>query len=242
MAATIRCAECPLRRRDAFRALPPEQIAFIQEMKIGERRFAPGETLMRQGARRGDLLTLLEGWAFRHKTLEGGRRQILNFLLPGDLIGLQRHMEGESPHAVEALTPARACVLDGSKLWELYHRFPSMGFDVTWLACAEESIVDTNLLFVGQYSALPRIAALLESLQHRVDAHGPDAAAALPLSQQHLADALGLSVVHVQRSLRLLRQRGAVDVTRGGVRVVDIELLTRLGLRPPGISVPRPLL
>jgi CRP-like cAMP-binding protein len=82
------CAACRLRRLSAFTPNTPEQIAFIQEHKVGEQVFAAGGTILAEGQSTDRLFTLLIGWAFRHKTLPDGRRQILNFLLPGDLIGL----------------------------------------------------------------------------------------------------------------------------------------------------------
>ena len=85
--------------------------------------------------------TLLHGWAFRYKMLDDGRRQILNFALPADMVGLQGALMREMEHSVEALTPLTLCVFPRSKLWDLYSRFPSLAFDITWLAAREEQSV-----------------------------------------------------------------------------------------------------
>jgi len=238
------CDACPLRQLDVFRRLPAEQVAFIQSMKRGERGYEAGATLVKEGARNAELFTVLDGWAFRYKTLEDGSRQILNFLLPGDLIGLQKQMEGESPHGVEALTEMHACVLDGGRLWSLYTNFPSLAHDVTWLACTEQSIVDENLLSVGQRSALRRVAALLHMLHARVRelTVAGSMPILLPLTQQHIADALGLSVVHTQRTLRALRARKVVDSSRGAVQVIDEAALMHLAGATAQAPVPRALL
>lgn len=239
---TIPCEACPIRQLKAFKPLPPEELAFIQSMKRGERTFADGETVVRLGSRSTELFTVLCGWAFRYKTLDDGSRQILNFLLPGDLIGLQKQMDGESQHGVEALGELRVCVLDGNRLWSLYSNHPSLAHDITWLACTEQSLVDENLLSVGQRASLRRVAALMHALQTRLRQLYPDETPRLPLTQQHVADALGLSLVHTQRVLRELRARKVIDTSRGEVLVTDDEQLARLAGAGPELPMPRALL
>jgi CRP-like cAMP-binding protein len=238
----ISCGACPLRQVNAFRRLPSEQVAFIQSMKRGERDYAAGDTVLKQGARNAELFTVLDGWAFRYKTLEDGSRQILNFLLPGDLIGLQKQMDGESQHGVEALTAMRACVLDGTRLWSLYTNFPDLAHDVTWLACTEQSIVDENLLSVGQRSSVRRVAALFYVLQMRIKDLSLGQPLLLPLAQQHVADSLGLSLVHTQRTLRSMRNRRLIDTSRGAVQVLDEAELGRLAGATAGPRAARALL
>src|ERR1700760_4417777 len=106
------CAACRLRRLRTFANGTPEQIAFIQQHKIGEIVLPAGGTLFEEGRKADRLYTLLSGWAFRYKTMPDGRRQILNFLLPGDLIGLQSRMMDTAEHGVEVLTDAVFCAFE----------------------------------------------------------------------------------------------------------------------------------
>src|SRR5665213_1976624 len=81
------------------------------------------------------------GCAFRYKTLPDGRRQILNYALPSDLIGLQGAVNDEMQHSVEALTDVTLCVFPREKLWDLYKDYPALAFDITWLAAREEQML-----------------------------------------------------------------------------------------------------
>ena len=106
------------------------------------------------------LSTLLAGWAFRFKTVPDGRRQILNFLLPGDFIGLQQEFADGSGHGVEALTDTALCVFPRDGLWDLFRQFPSLGYDLTWLAAREEGM----LVGISSGATLAAIAQKLPEL------------------------------------------------------------------------------
>ena len=85
------------------------------------------------------LYTVLEGWAFRHKQIEDGRRQVLNFALPGDLIGLQLAIMNEMQHTVTALTRTRLCVFQRDKVWSVFSDHAALGFAMTWSRRARSS-------------------------------------------------------------------------------------------------------
>ncbi len=102
----VPCTQCPLRVCEAFRTISEDELEFIAKLKLGELRTGPATTLLREGSPSEQLFTLLEGWAFRYKTLEDGRRQITSFVLPGDLVGIQSSMQGEMDHSVDTLTAA----------------------------------------------------------------------------------------------------------------------------------------
>lgn len=226
----IPCPGCPLRRDGPFKAYTDEQIAFINSFKIAHVGVRAGETIIAAGETQTKLYTLFSGWAFRHKTLPDQRRQILNFLLPGDPIGFQANMFEEAPHSVEALTDVQLCVLDGEKLWELYRHHPRIAFDVTWLTAHEEGVVDENLLGVGQRTAQESIAALVIQLCKRAEALGlkNGKGVEFPLTQQHIADALGLSLVHTNKSMRKLEKLGLFSIRGRMLDIVNGRALEKL--------------
>ncbi len=204
------CEKCPLRGIESFRNFEAKELEFVSAFKAGELVAESGTTIFAEGSHNSHLYTVLSGWGFRFKTLENGRRQILNFILPGDLVGLQGTLLGEMQHSVEALSDMLLCVFERSRLHELYRQFPSLAFDVTWLSSKEEQILDEHLLSIGQRSALERAAYLLLFLFSRAEIRGltRGKSLSLPLTQQHVADALGLSLVHTNRVLnRLARQK-----------------------------------
>lgn len=244
-AADQPCLECPLRRLPLFLDQTAEEVALVQSLKRRAARLGALETLIHEGQTDAPLYTLHEGWAFRYKTLSDGRRQILSFLLAGDFIGVQQKMGDAAAHGVDTLTDAVFCVFQRDALWEIHRRSPSMGFNVTWLTAHEESLVDDTLLSVGRRSAEERIAMLLILLFKRASALQADGGASgvpFPLTQQHVADGLGLSLVHTNKTLRKLERRGLHHISNGRLFMRDVKALARLAdLYGDGRPAQRPL-
>jgi CRP-like cAMP-binding protein len=239
------CNACPLRQLPLFIAHSGEELELVQSLKRRELELAAGDTLIHEGQTDAPLYTLLTGWAFRFKTLSDGRRQILSFLLAGDFVGVQQKMGDASAHGVQMLTDASLCVFQRDALWELHRRSPTMGFNITWLTAHEESLVDDTLLSVGRRSAEERIAMLLILLFKRAAALQADGGAGgvpFPLTQQHVADGLGLSLVHTNKTLRKLEKRGLHRIDNGRLFLRDVKALVRLAdLYGDGKPPPRPL-
>lgn len=245
MSDVLPCSQCPLRPLPLFLSHNEEELELVQSLKRRELRLGPDETLIDEGQTDAPLYTLLSGWAYRFKTLSDGRRQILNFLLAGDFIGVQQKMSDAAAHGVVTLTEAVFCVFQRDALWELHRRSPSMGFNITWLTAHEESMVDDTLLSVGRRSAEERIASLLILLFKRAAALQRDGGAdgvPFPLTQQHVADGLGLSLVHTNRTLRRLERRGLHQIRGGRLYLRDVKALARIAdLYGDGRPPQRPL-
>lgn len=240
----VPCAACPLRARDAFKAKSDEEISFIQNMKIEHRVVPAGGEIIHHGQTDAELFTLFSGWAFRHKTLEDGRRQILNILLPGDLMGLQASLLDASDHGIEALTHVEVCVFSRRKTWSLFEHMPQLAYELAWLGAREENLVDENLTSIGQRSARERMAALVLGLYRRADHLGlvTDRAFVFPLSRQHIADALGLSLVHTIKTWSYLRRIGLFSISNGYLTLLNPRLTERWAKCFDQEWRPRPLL
>jgi CRP-like cAMP-binding protein len=213
----VSCFECRLRASGAFKPVSDLELAFINEMKRDHLVCPPGAEIIAAGQDQAELYTLYAGWAFRCKTLPDGRRQIFNIHLPGDLIGLQGAMFEAASYSVEAITEVQLCLLPRRKVWSLFENMPELSFDVTWLGAREESHVDESLTSAGRRNAAERIAALIIMLYKRLDAIGMvvNGAMPFPLTQQHMADMLGLSLVHTNKSLAKLRRLGMFSQANG---------------------------
>ena len=239
------CSQCPLRALPLFLPHSSEELELVQSLKRSELQVHAGKTLIDQGQTDAPLYTLLQGWAFRFKTLRDGRRQILNFLLAGDFIGVQQKMGDAAAHGVVALSDSVFCVFKRDALWELHRQQPSMGFNITWLTAHEESLLDDTLLSVGRRTAEERVASLLVLLFKRAAALQTDAGKGgvpFPLTQQHIADGLGLSLVHTNKTLRKLERRGLHRIEDGRLYLRDTKSLARLAdLYGDGRPPPRPL-
>lgn len=238
------CHACVLRGLEKFRDFTPRELDFISGFKVNELHLPPGSTILEEQRHSAHLYTILGGWAFRYKLLEDGRRQILNFVLPGDLLGLQGSLMGEMQHSVEALTAVRLCVFERERLSELYRQFPSLAFDITWLAAREERMLDEHLLSVGRRSAIERAAYLLVFLFDRARSlqTAETGRILLPISQQHVADTLGLSIVHTNKTLRKLAERGLIRWQGRACDVLDEQGLRTISAWHDTASMNRPFI
>lgn len=224
------CIACRLRQTGAFTPVMPEELSFIENFRSGTSAVPAGGTILYEQKPNGKLLTLYSGWAFRYKTLSDGRRQILNFLLPGDLIGLQQKFSDGPIHGIEAVTDVTLCVFPREGLWGLFRQHPSLGYDITWLSAREEGMVDDNLLTAGRRNATERVAMLLMHLYRRLERIGlaEDGSVEFPINQQHIADILGLSLVHTNKTLRRLRKLGLYELQNGRLRLLNTRALERI--------------
>jgi len=224
------CRECPLRRLPAIKTNTLDEIDFIQRQKTAEISYRAGAALVQEGQRDERLFTLLSGWAFRFKAMPDGRRQILNFLLPGDLIGMQGRLFDEAPHGVEALSTVTLCAFTRERTWDVFREYPELAYTLTWLCAHEERMIDDGLLSVGRRTALERVAMLIAHLWSRARQLEMLANGVLvfPPTQAHIADALGLSAVHTNRTLQILRKRGLLALANGVLSGVDELGLKRL--------------
>lgn len=223
------CQQCPLRTLPDFRDFTPKELDFVSHFKSGELSSERGATILVEGMHSAHLFTVLSGWAFRYKLLPDGRRQIMNYVLPGDLIGLQGSLMGEMDHSVEALTPVTLCVFERSKLERLFERHASLAYDLTWIASAEERILDEHLLSIGRRTALERTAYLLSFIHQRAHLAGVNGGRrVIPITQQHVADTLGLSLVHTNKTLRKLADRKLMRWQEKGCEILDADGLQAL--------------
>ncbi|MEP7452437.1 Crp/Fnr family transcriptional regulator [Phyllobacterium sp. SB3] len=244
-ALTVRqypCERCPLQDYPHFQPHEKEEVEFLSGFKMGELVADVGSTVLGEGTSSAHLFTVLSGWAFRYKTLEDGRRQILNYVLPGDLIGLQGSVMKEMQHSVEALSPMVLCMFQRDKLPNLFRSFPSIAYDITWLASREEQMLDEILLSVGRRSALERAAYLFAFIYQRAKSVGmvKNDKLIVPLRQQHVADTLGLSIVHTNKTLKKLAARGALRWLDRGCEVLSHQMLLDISRWQGLPAAPRP--
>ena len=223
------CVDCPLRSFDLFEDFTPQTLAFMEKFKIGEMSVEPGSPLLMEGSNSPQLFTALRGMGVRYKTLESGARQVINFVLPGDFIGLQAAVMGEMKHSVGATTAMTLCVFDRSALWDVFRHTPRRAYDLTWLGAVEEHFLGEALTVIGQRAGIDRLAWALLRLFKKLRALGIGEAHAVPLPfrQQDMADALGLSLVHTNKSLQKLRQSRLLEWSSGMLTIPDTAALAR---------------
>ena len=240
----VPCDKCPLRRCAYFLPFSDEELAFMLRFKAGELTVDAGSTVLMEGSNSPQLFTVLSGMGTRYKTLEDGQRQVINFLFPGDFVGLQAGIMGEMKHSVEASTPMVLCVFNRSDLWNMFKTHPGRAYDLTWIAAVEEHFLGESLAALGQLTAGQRVGWALLRIHHRLRAVGLEKAGAVPLAfrQQDLADALGLSLVHTNKTLMHLRKAGLARWSDGTLLIADRTKLAAYAGSAPEPLEKRPLM
>lgn len=221
------CESCPLHKSPLFTDVSSEDRRTTQRFKSGELMVDPGTPIMMESTNSPQLYTALRGMGLRYTTLPNGERQVINFIFPGDFIGLQAGVMGEMNHSVEATTAMTLCVFDRSDFFKFFKANPSRGFDITWLAAVEEHFLGSSLATVGQRTALEAVSWALLKIFQRGEALSlvRQAKMPLPFRQQDLADALGLSLVHTNKTLAKLRDRQLAAWSNGVLQINDVERL-----------------
>src|SRR3984957_3091564 len=240
----LSCYECALRACGLFKRVTDEELSSINAIKREHLEVSAGDEIIRIGDAAPEVYTLYAGWAFRYKLLPDGRRQVLNFLLPGDLLGLRAAMFDAALFGIEALTDVELCVLPRKGVWSLFGQMPALAFDVAWLGSRSESFVDENLTSVGRRTAAERVAALIVTLYKRAKALAmvEDETFVFPLTQQHIADALGLSLVHTNKTLARLKRMGMFKQHNGTMTLTNPRVLERVAQHFDEEVPPRPLI
>jgi len=228
-----------LRKLRLFEPFSAETLRFMKAFKIGELTVSAGTTLLMEGSNSPQLFTALEGMGTRYKTLEDGSRQVVNFVFPGDFLGLQAGVMGEMQHSAEAVTRMTLCVFDRASLWGLFQTEPDRAFDLTWLAAMEEHFLGESLATIGQRDGRARVAWALTRIFQRLRALqlGDEISVPLPYRQQDLADTVGISLVHTNKTLQALKRDGVAKWQDGTLTIPNLRVLADLG----GIDLERPL-
>jgi CRP-like cAMP-binding protein len=164
--------------------------------------------------------------------------------MPGDLVGLQASLLGEMQHCVQSVTHMRLCVFSRSELWTLFRSSPARSYDLTWLAACEEHFLGDMLATIGRRSGLQRLAWGLLTYFNRAEKLelAREGVVPMPFRQQDLADALGLSLVHTNKTLRRLRDGGMAEISGGFLRVYDRAALETCANMDASPQKRRPLL
>jgi CRP-like cAMP-binding protein len=170
------------------------------------------------------------GWAARVRRLPDGRRQILSFILPGELISAGAVFADRLSFHVEAITDVRYAVYRRTEPAELLTRDPDLLQALISGCLAEKAELEELATDLGRRRAEERIARLFLQLRNRLQALGqaPGMSFDMPLRQQHIADATGMTVIHVGRVMGALRNDGIIQLSGGVLAITDLAALKRL--------------
>ena len=210
--------------------LSPVEISFLRDLHGPRRQFHRHRDIIVQGRPYRSAFILCSGFAWRYKILPDGKRQLLSFALPGDLIGFPAVFFENAVNATGSLSDAIVATVPFAALYDLFARFPRVAVALYWMAAREAAIYGEHIVDVGRRSAYERLAHLILELLARLRSAGlaGELSYVLPLTQELIADVLGLSGPHVSRMLRSMREEGLVTIEDHRLTVIDLESLTQL--------------
>lgn len=205
-----------------FGPLSADEQQAVESLIVSTRLMAAGEDLAVEGDAPTHCRVLLDGQAFRHRTLPDGRRQIMSFHIPGDVCDLQGLFLGMD-HNVTALSAGEIGLIPHAKLSEAIETYPRIARAFWRASLVEAAIFREWMVGMGRRSAYARIAHLFCEVTVRMRAAGlvHQNRAVFPITQQHLSDSLGLSAVHTNRTLQALRGEGLLSFQGGELVVLD---------------------
>ena len=185
----------------------------------------PGEEIVAVGDVIDFVFVVESGWAIRYRILDDGRRQIVNFMLPGACFDMMSMAYAKADHAVSAATEVKLRRIRSSDFLKAISAQPRLATAFWWVAIQEEAILREQIIRIGRRSAKERVAHLLLELNRRIAAVEGQLTnfINLPFPQALFADALGLSVVHVSRTLTKLKAEGFITTKQGGIEILERE-------------------
>ncbi|WP_277981152.1 Crp/Fnr family transcriptional regulator [Sphingomonas phyllosphaerae] len=207
-------------------ALSEAEVDALTRATSTSRKITTKTDLIREGDRPGPVFVMLEGWAMRYKVLPNGSRQIMAFLMPGDACDLHIGLLAQMDHSIQTITPARVATISRTHMDELLDRYRGIAKAMYIAQLADEGTLRAWIVSMGRRSSIERVAHLICELFVR--ARGGDLTSTtfeIPFSQIILADALGMTPVHINRMLRELRTRDIISLRRGSMSVMNPSAL-----------------
>jgi CRP-like cAMP-binding protein len=171
-----------------------------------------------------------DGWLFRYKILHDGSRQIVDFILPGQIFGLQSCLFKRSLYSVATINEASLSVIPFAMIDDVFERNPALSKALFWSAVCETAILGERLTDAARRSAYERVSHFLLELLVRLNGVGLTTGMTfcMPLTQELIGDALGLTTVHVNRTFRLLRDDKLIAIDGKSITILDFEALSLL--------------
>jgi CRP-like cAMP-binding protein len=219
-----------VRKLRGFADLTQRDVKVLVEATSRARPYPAKFDLIREGDEPGPVIAVLAGWAFRYKILPSGTRQIMAFLMPGDACDLNIGLLAEMDHSIQTLTPATIAMVPRAEMVAILDSYPRIARAMYIAQLVDEGTLRAWIVSMGRRSSIERVAHLMCELFIRVHAIDglSDEGLHLPMSQVMLADALGMTPVHINRVLKHLRDARALKMVRGAVTISDPSNLVRI--------------
>jgi len=216
-----------IRKLEGFVSLSPEDCAALEAICGKSRDFAADTDIAREGEKAEAMHVIVEGFAVRYKITSDGDRQIFAYLIPGDTCDLHAPLLDRSDHSIGTVTSARIVSIPHSQILKLMDERPTIARALWISTLVDAATLREWIVNLGQREAPQRIAHLFCELHVRLMAVGlaTHTSFELPITQLELGDTLGISAIHVNRSLKDLRDAGLVTLKHARIHIPDMERL-----------------
>ncbi len=214
---------CLAERLGHYISLTRAEADALAALEDDQRQVRRGAMIISEGEPSRELYVVRKGWLQSSVLLGNGGRQIMRVALPGDILGLPALAFEEAPETITALTDATLCPFDRERLANLFGAHPRLAALLFALTVAERTAMADRLASVGRTPARARVAALLCDIFARVRLVDPAESEAVhvPLTQEEIGDATGLTAVHVNRMIRGLVEEGIIERNGNWIRLLD---------------------
>ncbi len=218
---------------DKLRGYVPLDEADVEQLTrltARSRLIKPRHDLIRDGDRPGPVFVMIEGWAYRYKVLPSGTRQVLAFLMPGDACDLHIGLLAQMDHGIQTITPAKVVMIERVEMDTMMAARPAIARAMYIAQLVDEGTMRAWITSMGRRASIERVAHLMCELYLRARdiSISSETSLSLPLSQILMADALGMTSVHINRVLKELRLAGAMTLSRGSLEIIDPDKLARI--------------
>jgi len=223
------CRDCSLRKLHLCSSIV-DAPARKPQVGITRNQIKPRQNICRKDQTEDQVYVVKEGWAFRYAITASGRRQILSFMMPGDVMASRSLYDDKVAHSVQSVTEVAYCGFNRSDLINLVGESRTAVRAVTEACADERALYEDRLIDLGTRSAEERVARFFLEIVGRQDKRGyvHNQMLKFPLKQIHLADALGLTQVHVNRVLKRLRDGGLIEWSRGVLKIEDLSAMKQI--------------
>lgn len=221
-----------VRKLSAFVRFERDEVGALESLSRSPRPYRREQILIHEGGSSDSIFLIVTGLACRYKMLANGRRQILGYLIPGDLCDYHFAIANQPDHSVVAVTESSAARIPIRKFTEVIERYPNIARAMNLSTLGDTAVLREWLLNVGQRNAMQKLSHFFCEMANRLEAIGginDDGSFELPLNQVTLADTLGLSPVHINRTLQQLRNKGVIRFCHRRLKILDRDRLSEIG-------------
>lgn len=226
-----RPANSLVRKLEAFVRLRSDEIDALVALSRFPKLVRSEQVLVHEGAAIDHVCLIVEGLACRYKLLAGGRRQIMGYLIPGEMCDVQFLVCNTADYSVAAIGDAQVVRIPGHKVADLILRYPNIARALSMSALVDSAILREWLLNIGQRDAVQKLSHFFCEMKVRMDAVGRvhnDESFELPVNQAALADTIGLTPVHINRTLQRLRTAGLIRLCHRRLTILDQKRLAAI--------------